>query len=284
MASERTGIQRVIGPERRGTLAMGVAAMLVTAAVAGCGHPEKPKGDAPAASVGGIEAPAPPAFISGPMAPLLTNVEGFRAHVVFEGPPSATRRDIISGELMERGGELFFAAEPGVPTNKHTRAEDFSYLWTVAEGRGFLLNGPLQGYAPISSGVRVTNMVTTGSFGSERVAGYACQASQVKVSTSDGTETTLQAWRAGDLKGMPLRITGALGGKTFTLTLSRVHLEMPPADLFQPPGDFTRYASADGMMTELQTRQLDLKRKRGWQPPPSDEIGFRDANAPGLTH
>jgi hypothetical protein len=61
---------------------------------------------------------------------------------------------------------------------------------------------------------------------------------------------------------------------------SRIRLETPPNDLFLPPSDFTKYASAEAMMHELVARQQNLKRKRGWQPPPSDAIGFQDANAP----
>jgi hypothetical protein len=234
----------------------------------------------------GIPAPAVPAFINGAMALLLTNVDGFRAHVVLEGPPSATRRDLIAGELMGRGGKLFFAPEPGAPGDKRSKAEDSSYIWNVQENRGFLLSGPLQGYAPISSHLQFTIVVVSGGGNTaapEKVAGYLCERSDVKVAASDGEETALRVWRARDLKGMPVRITCTLNGTPLTLSLSKIRLQLPPNDLFVPPADFTKYASAELMMNELLTRQQNQKRKRGWEPPPSDEVGFRGANTPGYS-
>jgi hypothetical protein len=219
------------------------------------------------------------------MALTLTNVDGFRAHAVLEGPPSsATRPDIIAGELMGRSGELFFAPEPGTPADKHSKVEDSSYIWNVVENRGFLLNGPLQAYAPMSSNIRFTNVVVTGGGNNaapEKVAGHMCQRSDVKVEASDGTETLLQIWRARDLKGMPVRVTCNVNGKPFTFGLSKLRLESPPNDLFVPPADFTKYTSAEAMMNELVARQQNQKRKRGWEPPSSDEVGARDVQAPG---
>jgi hypothetical protein len=79
---------------------------------------------------------------------------------------------------------------------------------------------------------------------------------------------------------MPVRIKCSVNGTPHTLTLSKIRLESPPDDLFLPPSDFTKYASAETMMNELVARQQNLKRKRGLEPLPSDEIGFRDAEAP----
>jgi hypothetical protein len=185
---------------------------------------------------------------------------------------------------MGRSGELFFAPEPGTPADKHSKVEDSSYIWNVVENRGFLLNGPLQAYAPMSSNIRFTNVVVTGGGNNaapEKVAGHMCQRSDVKVEASDGTETLLQIWRARDLKGMPVRVTCNVNGKPFTFGLSKLRLESPPNDLFVPPADFTKYTSAEAMMNELVARQQNQKRKRGWEPPSSDEVGARDVQAPG---
>ena len=218
----------------------------------------------------------------------LTNVDGFRAHAVLEGPPSsANRPDIIAGELMGRSGELFFAPEPGAPADKHSKVEDSSYIWNVGENRGFLLNGPLQGYASISSNIRFTNVAVIGggdSAATEKVAGHMCQRSDVKVEASDGTEISLHIWRARDLRGMPVRVTCNVNGKPVTFGLSKIRLEPPPNDLFVPPADFTKYSSAETMMGELMTRQQNQKQKRGWEPPPSDEVGARDVHPPGRSY
>jgi hypothetical protein len=224
-------------------------------------------------------------FLNGAMAVLLTNANGFRAHVLLEGPPAPPRTDIFSGELMSRDGKLFFAPEPGAPSEKHSRAEDFSYIWNVEENRGFLLSGPLQGYAPISSSTSITNVAVVAGGDNqapEKIGGYPCAKSEVKVVSSDGTETPLQVWRARDFKGIAVRVVRTVEGKPFTLTLSKIRLEAPPSDVFAPPTDFTRYSSAEGMMTELVARQQNVKRKRGWQPPPSEEIGVQNPVGPGI--
>jgi hypothetical protein len=221
------------------------------------------------------------------MAVLFTNVDGFRAHVALESPPSANRSAMIVGELMGRGGKLLFAPQPGAAQDKYSRVEDFSYLWNVPENRGFLLSGPLQGYAPISSNTRFTNIVVgrgANSAAPEKVSGYLCQPTDVRVMSDDGEATVFHVWRAKELREMPVRITGTAGGAPFTLTLSKVRIETPPTDLFLPPSDFTKYASAETMMSELVTRQQNVKRKKSYLTPPTDEVGFRDANAPGHPH
>jgi hypothetical protein len=217
------------------------------------------------------------------MALLLTNVDGFRARAVLEGSSTGNQPGAVAGELMGRGGKLFFGPEPGGSAKARSRAEDFSFIWDVSENHGYMLNGPLQGYAPISSNARFTNVVAGASgkaLAPEKVAGHACQQTEATVAASDGRTMVFQVWRATDLKGLPVRITCAPNGTALTLTLSKARLELPPADLFLPPDGFTKYSSAEGMVNELAARQENFKRKRGWQAPPTDEIGFRDAKAP----
>ena len=270
-----------------GVCLFGLSLTVIAGLGAGCAHADKHKTAEPYTAVGGIPSPKFPAFLNGAIAVLLTNVDGFRARVVLEGPPSPSRTDIFSGELMSRGGKLFFAPEPGTRADKRSRAEDFSYIWNVEENRGFLLNGPLQGYAPISSNTGISNVIVVANgenSAPERVAGYSCVKSEVKVVSSDGAETALLVWRARDLKGMPVRIIRTVTGAPLTVTLSKIRFELPPTDLFMPPADFTRYSGAETMMNELVARQQNQKRKRGWQPPPSDEIGLPNPVGPGIVH
>jgi hypothetical protein len=270
-----------------GLRSSGLLIILIAALGAGCAHSDKHKPEEAFLPPAGIPAPPPPTFMNGALAVLLTNVDGFRARVSLEGPASADGKDVVAGELMGRGGKLLFAPQPGGPLDKYSRVEDFSYVWNVAENRGFLLSGPLQGYAPISSAARFTNVVVssdTTSAAAEKVAGYRCQKTEVKVMSSEGTNAVFQVWRAPELKGMPVRIICTAKGKPITLGFSRIRLETPPSDLFQPPSDFTKYASGEVLMNELVARQQNLKRKRGWEPPPTDEVGFRDGAAPVRQH
>jgi hypothetical protein len=284
MANTKCGMDDSLNLRALGLWSAGVAVLLIAALGTGCARSGKHKEEEPPAPVTGIPAPKPPTFLNGAMAVLLTNLDGFRARVVLERPAVANESEIVSGELMGRAGKLLFAPEPSAQHDKYSRAEDFSYIWDVDESRGFLLSGPLQAYAPISSSTRFTNIVAAPSVGNsaqEKVSGYLCQKTEVRVIASDGEERVFQVWRAKDLKGMPVRIACTVNGKPLTVALSRIRIEIPPTELFAPPTDFTKYSSAETMMTELVARQQNIKHKRGWEPPPTDEIGFRDANAPG---
>jgi hypothetical protein len=281
MAKMKSGVGNPINLRLPGLRLLGPCGILVAALGAGCARSDKHKPEEPPARITGIPAPATPVFLNGAMALLFTNTGGFRAHVVLERPAMPGGSGTLSGELMGRGSDLLFTPQPGAAHDKYSRVEDFSYLWNVEGSRGFLMSGPLQGYAPISSAARFAR-VEFGSAvgGQERVSGYACQKSEAKVVAEDGAETVFQVWRAAELKGMPVRIARTVQGAPLTVTLSRVRLEAPPGDLFAPPADFTRYNSAELMMNELVSRQQNLKRKRGWEPPPSEEVGAPNLNAP----
>jgi hypothetical protein len=268
---------------RAGIGAAGFCVVLIAALVTGCASSEKEKPPGSEGAASGVPELRPPAFLDGAVALLLTNGAGFRAHVVLTGAAAAEPGEVVAGELLGRRGKLLFAPEPGGKAAKRTRKEDFSFIWDVDAGRGFVLNGPLQGYAPITANTPFTNLVVIevrSDVAPQQVAGHPCQESEVKVAWNDGTVTVLRVWRAMDLQGLPLRITCATGGAPLILSLSKVRQETPPNDLFLPPDGFTKYASAEAMMTELMVRQQNHKRKPDYERPPSDEIGNRDARAP----
>ena len=64
--------------------------------------------------------------------------------------------DVISGELMGQGGKLLFTPQATGSRGKHMREAKISFIWDVAEGRGYILSEALQGYAPISSRAKFT--------------------------------------------------------------------------------------------------------------------------------
>ena len=260
---------------------LGLGLLLVAALAAGCASSDTKRDRAGGFQV--MSAPMTPLFLNGPMALLLTNAEGFRARVVLEGAGISQASPTTAGELMVRGSKLLFAPEPVKVGKKQPHPEDSAFIWDVNENRGYVLNEPLQAYAPISSSRQFTN-VTVGPASNnaspEKVSGHLCQATEVTVTASDGVATGFQVWRAADLKGLPLRIHCPSGGVPLTLTLSKVHLEALPSDLFQPPNGFTKYDSAEGMMTEMALRKVNMSRKRIGQPLDFDEIGSPDTRVP----
>jgi hypothetical protein len=217
------------------------------------------------------------------MALLLTNVAGFRAHAVLESGASAKGVEVIAGELMGRGGKLAFAPEPGSSTGKRSHLGHSAFIWDVTANRGYLLNDPLQAYAPISATGQFTNLVTgsaTSGAAPENISGYPCQPAQATVVASDGSVTGFRLWRAADLNGLPVRITRASDGPSLTLTLSKVRLEPVSADLFQPPNGFTKYDSPEGLMNEFAARQQNLKRRPTYRIEEGEPGSGRESRAP----
>jgi len=184
---------------------------------------------------------------------------------------------------MGRGSKLLFAPAPAVKAKKQVGAADSAFIWDVIENHGWVLNDPLQAYAPVSSSRQFTNVspaVRLNSAAPEKIDGHACQPEEVTVTAADGTATVFQAWRAPDLHGLPLRVTCPSTGAPLTLTLSNVRLETMPNDLFLPPSSFTRYESSEAIMAELFLRKHNLSRKPTYQPEESEPGAARDIRAP----
>lgn len=226
---------------------------------AGCRHPDL--GELPEPIRSAAFAPRPPLFLTAPVSLLLTNTPGFSARVMLRKGADAT--ESVSGELLGAGSKLVFAPDKDQPLDKHSPPPGFSFLWNVAENRGWLLSEALQGYAPISSSLAVTNIaIQPGQSGSQNLGGHPCQAETDSFSLSNGSTSTLQVLRAVDLGGFPVQISAAGDSAPVVISLSRVRREMPAASLFNVPDGFTKYSSAEAMVDELAARQRTLKRPR----------------------
>jgi len=228
-------------------------------------------------------APQPPAFLTGPMALLLTNVDGFCAHTVLEGGASVKGVEPLAGELMGRGGKLLFAPEPGSSAGKHSRTGGSAFIWDVAANRGWLLNDPLQACAPIPVNGQFTNLMAGSAphgAAPEKVSGYSCLPAEATVMASDGSATVFRLWRATDLNGLAVRITRVSNGPPLTLTLSKIRLETMPEDLFLPPDGFVKYDSAESLMNELAARQQGLKRRPAYATEELEPGSGREGRAP----
>jgi hypothetical protein len=246
---------------------LGLIVLLLAAVVSGCAHSRSAEEQASALYI-----PDVPAFLSGPMGVLLTNAGGFSSQVAMTtGSASpAQRLEVISGQLLGRGDQLLFAPDQQ-SLEKRLRSIGLSYIWNVKDNRGFVLSETLQGWAPIGFGVHYTNVLATRTDTvPESVAGHPCIQESVQITSNESAVSRLQVWRATDLKGRAVRITAGTSSAPQTLTLSKVRLQAPPADLFAPPDSFTRYENPDLMMSELTLRQHNLKKH------PSEEWNERE--------
>ena len=255
--------------------------LLIAALAGGCAHSQKSSQGG--GVVEGFSVPQPPVFFNGAMALLLTNARGFRAHAVLENGASANGVAATEGELMGQGGKLLFAPGPGNATGKRSHLRGSAFIWDVTANRGYLLNDPLQAYAPISANRQFTNFATssaTSGAATENISGHPCQPAQATVAASDGSITGFRLWRATDLNGLPLRITRASDGPPLTLTLSKVRLETLPEDLFLPPIGFKKYDSAERLIDEMAARQQNLKRRPTYQMEESEPGVGQDGRTP----
>jgi hypothetical protein len=197
--------------------------------------------------------PRPPSFLTGPIVVLLTNSTGFSARLTMASPSSSHTR-AVSGQLIGRDARFFF--EPEQAAGKQARAGRFSFIWDASKSGGYILSEALQGYAPIASDLRFTNLSTQSSqAAAEKVKGHPVDRTTVVVFGSDGTQSRLEVSRDLDLGGLPVRIDSLEAPVPATMTLTQIRLGVPAEKLFLPPEGFTKYPSEEAMMNELAARR-----------------------------
>src|SRR5436190_12336982 len=206
-------------------------------------------------NLGSTVEPLPPVFLVGPVAALLTNAGGFSAHVVLSN--DVRRLKAVTGELFVRDGKLLFAADP---LNKNSGGA-FVYVADLVEHQGFVWSEALQGYAPVSLSGSPAGLSTHLNDGLVKIDGHPCQVEQAIVKMSDGSTNSFRVFRALDLNRVPVLISSSSNSPAITLSLSKIRPGSPPADLFTPPPDFTKYTSPEMMLTELIMRQHNLVRR-----------------------
>jgi hypothetical protein len=218
--------------------------LLVAATMAGCSSRSREQYQLPEVA----QVAQPPEFLTGPAAVLLTNLDSYSARVSIERPGAAGAAHAKTGQLLGQGSQLIYAPA----------GSDKTYLWDVQRRSGFILSEALQGYAPFSSAIEVTNLTTisqTAGPASETINGHPGHAAQVAVAANDGTNYVFSVWRAADLNGFPVQIKSLTGPVEYTLNFSQVRPENLPPKLFLPPDGFIKYASAEAMANELLSRK-----------------------------
>lgn len=240
---------------------------ILAGVTAGCAHrPSAIKG-------GDWLSPRAPSFLRGPAAVLLTNTDGFSAHIV-AGTRTPDNFEYLAGELLGRGSKLLFAPQYEKETDKSYRTAGLSFVWDVNVNGGYIMSEALQAYAPMAADFYATNSVVhPGGLARQKIDGHPCEPEQVTLYSSDGTTAVFEVWRATDEKGFPLRMSAVGVATPPRLDISKFRLGAPPAELFRPPAGFTQYESAEQMMGELATRLANLKRKEPLKETVEQSIG-----------
>ena len=215
-----------------------------------------------------VYTPEAPRFLNGPVVVLLTNASGFSARVAMGRQPTDLEAP-VNGQLLARGSRLVFLPDQIDAREKHIRIAGFGFIWDAASNSGYLLSDALQGYAPMAGRLQVTNVVIGPRPGAaEKISGHSCAPATALLQLSNGTNTTYDLLRASDLRDLPMRITSTGNTPPFSLSLTKVRLETPQPDLFEPPPSFTKYPSPEVMVDELAMRQNNLRSRPA--PPPSE--------------
>jgi hypothetical protein len=218
---------------------------------------------------------APPDFLSGPAAMLLTNLDGFSATVVAYGPWTGGAKSTVTGDLLEREGRFIFQPSSRASKKKKTLMQGgMFFIWDEGSHSGWVLSDPLQAQAPMSSSVNGTNIVwNTASATQEEANGHPCRRLEAVVGCNDGQSARFTVWQAEDAKRLPVRIQSTSGSRQFTLDLSDIRMDLPAQELFTPPADFTKYATPVALMNELIIRQTELIKANTHRPESDDTSG-----------
>jgi hypothetical protein len=207
----------------------------------------------------------PPDFLSGPVALLLTNVDGFSARVTVLISSENGGHRTVAGDLLEREGSLVFQPESSVKGKRARTEGGMFFIWNEIAHAGFVLSDPLQAYAPTGEAIQPINLQfnTTGAV-QEEANGHPCRRVEALVQSSDGSVERFKVWQAQDARNFPVRISTPPGPRQMVLDFSNLRLELPDATLFSPPDGFMRYDSSVALMNELIIRQSALtKRNEG---------------------
>ncbi len=214
----------------------------------------------------------PPVFLAGPVAVLLTNVDGFSAKLTGSVPLPNGGQHAVAGDLLGRQASLIFQPEK-TSKGKRARSEGgMFFIWNESRHSGFVLSDPLQAYAPASTSVQATKVTfITNSAVEEEANGHPCRRIEVVVQSSDGASARFKVWEAKDARHFPVRIQTPPGPGEMTLNFSELRLALPPAPLFAPPDGFLKYDSPVALMNELIVRQgvLTKQNDRGLEISPA---------------
>lgn len=197
-----------------------------------------------------MRAMEPPTFLTGDLA-LLYGTANFSARAELQRAPSGSRPP-LRGELSGLNGKLFFIADE--QRLARGMAGGLSAFWDGPAQTGYLLNEPLQGYAPIQA-ANTNSPLEIAVIGDETLNGEATVKSIASLRVGSELIPQFIVWRSKGHGNLPVLIQTTNRPANLSLSLSRVRLTPPPAELFELPSGFRKYESTDVMMGELIRRQ-----------------------------
>lgn len=210
-----------------------------------------------------------PVLLDGPMSTLLTNVDGFTAQVDL-----THGKRTMAAMVMGRGTQLLFADEEGLKHPSKKRAGNQTYfIWDVATEKGYVINEPLQGFAPIEAKNKVADVEVKEDVGVyDKIDGVRCRQASVTARLKDGTSSQLTIWRSVESKNFTMRIK-ADNGRT-VIQFHDVKFKSPASDIFIPPTGYTRHENAQMMLDTLVERQVRSKSKdNDWNESHPNDVG-----------
>jgi hypothetical protein len=217
---------------------------------AGCaGNPEKDI----ARDIPRMPQAEPPAFLNPDVAGLFGKAD-FSARVEIQKGIPGTHPPML-GDLFGHDGSLFFISDG--QRSKRGVAGGLSVLWDGPTQTAYLLNEPLQAYAPIRNN-NTNGPAEVVAAGEEELGAEHCRKSILTRRVGADVVPVLVVWRGVAQQDFPLRIQMTNTPGAVTLNLTRVRFQAPPADVFALPNGFKKYDSTDAMMAELVRRRTDL--------------------------
>jgi hypothetical protein len=255
------------------------AAGLVAAFLCGCAHHGGP--------IYHVGDENPPAFLTGPISLVLTNLGGFSAHVTCVTNGVEGRVSHVTGELLGRDGKLIFQPDLAIKGKRARTEGGLFYIWSTAQHSGFIISDALQSYAaltPVPDADLGTQLTLAREGIKQDVNGHPCHQCEAVVEMTDGRKQLLTLWQADDEKHFPVRIEMVNAGGRTTLDFSEIRHESPSEDLFLPPEGFNAYNGATAMMNELIIRDVSLTKSRGGgeftEAPAGPNANWRDNTGP----
>ncbi len=198
-----------------------------------------------------------PTFLTGDLAGLFGSANFSARAEVQRGLPG-TRPPMV-GDLLGREGSLFFIADE--QRGKRGLAGGLSVLWHGPTQTAYLLNEPLQGFAPLRHSATNGPMEAV-VMGEEEISGVRVRRSLVSLREGAESVPAFIVWRAPAQGDLPVKVQTTNGTSAITMTLSRVRLEAPPAEWFELPNGFKAHESADAMLSELTRRRSEAMSAR----------------------